>query len=342
MYRQTNKKFRAFANDLTLVVSFWMPQTMASFFQNLYRYKQSDFKHQKENFITEIFAHCLTIDKYFQGEFLKLIGCEAHCNEFGCQTQHFDKEFGKPDVLMKINDDTIIVIECKVDAEQGYMQLERYSRFLDNQQQKNRHLIFLTRFTQDLTNFTTHHTFRHIRWYDVFDILKKSDNLLSKEFTNYLIEQKMSTEISFNRSEINAIKTIKEVTAKMDEFLIHLKDILQSYSKSKITKNKNPFFGDYGIMTKVKVGNLWLGFYQYDHNSETQICLDLQTPLKLQKRKELDSFLTLNNWETYDENGYREWYNAKGLSTFFVNDSFNVNNAKEFIVSELEKIKKWL
>ena len=315
---------------------------MASFFYNLYRYKQSDIKHQKENFITEIFAYCLTNDSYFQSEFLKFIGCTTQCNDFSCQTQHFDKEFGKPDVLIKISDDTVIVIECKVDSVQGETQLERYSRFLDNQKQNKRYLIFLTRFSEDVSSIDSRHNFRHIRWYEIFDILRSSDNLISKEFATYLTEQKMSRDVSFTKSELNALKSIKEVVSKMDDFLLHMKDILERYSKNKISFLKKLSNAEYGITTEIKIGEIWIGLFEYDHNEEIQVCIDLHMHKDIPERRSVDKFFNLNNWKTYDEGEFTVWFNAKNISSFYTNDTFDIKQASDFVKSELDKIKKWL
>lgn len=314
---------------------------MASFFQNLYRYKQTDLKHQKENFITEILSYCLSIDKFFQTEFLKFIGCEVECTDFNCHTQHFDKEHGKPDLLIEFND-TIIVVECKVDAVQGDTQLDRYAMFLDKQKQKNRHLIFLTRFSEDLTGFKPRHNFLHIRWHDIFSILKRSDNLITKEFATYLNEQKMSRDISFTKTEVNALKNIRETISKMDDFLLHMKDLLERYTNNRISFLKKISNAEYGITAEIKIGNIWIGLFEYDHNEEVQVCIDLHTKKDIAERKAVDRFFDSNNWETYNEGEFIVWFNAKSMSTFFVDDTFDIKEASDFIKTELDKIKKWL
>lgn len=315
---------------------------MSSFFHKLYRYKQSEIKNQKENFITEIFAHCLMNDCDFRKSFLTLIGCNQNCDEIDCQTQFFDKEFGKPDILIKIGKETTILIECKIDALQGQTQLYRYAEFLKKYSSKFKHLIFLTKFAEEVEEYEPILNFKHIRWCNVFELIKCSSNLMSKEFSTFLIEEKMSNQILFNKSEINAIKQINETQAKMDEFLLLLKDILKDYTKDKILYSKKLTHGHYGISVDIEIGNLWLGFYEYENNEEMQICVNLDLKKHAHERENIDKFLELNNWETYDEDEFKVWYNSKNISTFFVKEQFNTLEATDFIRTALNKIKKWL
>ena len=313
---------------------------MESFFQSLYKYKELDQRGQKENFLTEIFARCLTIDIYFRNAFLNSIGCNHRYENFTSQTQFLDKEFGKPDVLLTLDKHTIVLIESKVDAAQGNKQLERYANYLRTNNAENKYLIFLTKSFEEVNQFKNI-KFKHLRWYKIYDLLKNSTNDLSKELSNYLKEHKMSTNISLTTLDINALKYFKETVAKMDEFLFRVKDLLSDYSKNRIVPYKKPFQGDYGISTNVSVGEIWLGFYQYEANNEMQVCVDLHTHLNSPKRKEIDKYLKLENWQTYEQNEYKVWYSSKGLSTFILNDIFDVNEACDFIKIELDKIKKW-
>jgi hypothetical protein len=318
---------------------------MASFFQRLYKYKQSDRRHQKENFLTEILAHCLLTDKIFQSKFVSLINCNEKINSFQCKTQTTNEEFGKPDVFIKINDNTCILIECKVDTTQQETQLKRYSDILLNDISKNKHLVFLTKYFEETENFPSSIAFSHIRWYQIFDILTESSNEISKELYNYLIEEKMSTKISFNKAELNSIKNFQETLAKMSEFLIRTKDLLSSHTGNKIRFLKQVENGNYGIVTDFHNGKLWLGFYQYEHNNEMQISISIEdVPMANSNFKKMDEALKLLNWDYYDNDNEdkRTWFSNQGLSTFFENEKFDTNKAQTFLELEINKIKQWL
>jgi len=318
---------------------------MTSFFHRIYKYKQSDLRHQKENFLTEILAHCLLTDEIFQAKFLLLINHDGKIQSFECFTQSANEGLGKPDIILNINDNTSILIECKVDAVQELTQLKRYSDILMNTPSNHKYLIFLTKYFENTPDFPSSISFVHIRWHQIFDILSESTNEISKELYNYLIHEKMSTKILFNKSELNAIKSFQETFAKMTEFLERTKDILCSYSNSKIRLLKQVEQGNYGILTDFHNGKLWLGFYQYEHNREMQISISIEdVPHENQDFKEMDEVLKLLKWDSYDNDNEdkRTWFSNKDLSFFFDNEKFNSNKAQEFLEIEIQKIKQYL
>lgn len=318
---------------------------MKSFFHKLYKYKQSDLRHQKENFLTEILAQCLITDKIFQKKFLLLINFTGVVNSFKCETQLNEVEYGKPDIFININGKYNIIIECKVDASQQETQLMRYSEILINNPSRGRHLVFLTKYFEQTENFPKSVLFSHVRWHQVFDILSESTNEISKELFNYLIEERMSSKISFNKKELSAMKNFQETLAKMNEFLARAKDTLSSYTSSKIRFLKQIEICTYGIVSDFHNGKLWLGFYQYDHNDEMQISISIEDiPLIYLNFKDLDESLKFLNWDFYDNDSgdKRTWFYNKDLSDFFENDNFNSNKAQEFLENEIIKIKKWL
>ena len=318
---------------------------MASFFKKLYKYKQSDSRHQKENFLTEILAHSLTTDKIFQNRFLILINYNEKINTFNCQTQISDDEFGKPDIFITINDDTSLIVECKIDALQEETQLKRYEDILLKNSSKHKYLIFLTKYFEETQIISSYITFKHIRWYNIFELLDGSTNEISKELFYYLIEEKMSTKISFTKSELSAIKGFQETLAKMDEFLDLIKDTLYSYTDSKIRYLKHIEYGHYGIVTDFHKGKLWLGFYQYEDNDEMQLSISIEdVPSTNSNFKEMDDYFKLLNWKI-EENEMQEkrtWFTNINLSTFFNYEIFDSNKARDFLEQEIEKIKRWL
>jgi hypothetical protein len=313
---------------------------MDSFFNRLYKYKQSDLKNQKENFLTEIFAYCLNNDLIFRKKFLKLISCNFIVKEFYCETQSFSKDFGRPDILIEINEDIIIVIECKVGSSQEQSQLQRYSNFLLQQKGEKKFLIYLTKTFEETESFDPLINFFKIRWFNISDLLSDCKNEISKELFQYLKEEKMSNKITFNRTEISAITNIQETLAKMDEFNLLLKDRLNEYVKSKITASKKIEAGYYGITTQLHSGNLWLGFYQDADREEVQIMISIELPLSDPNFKLIDSKLLELNWNSYPQsNVLQVWFNSANFSKFLINDVFSTHNALDFLEENLRNIK---
>ncbi len=48
--------------------------------------------------------------------------------KFVCKTQYIDKEFGRPDLYILVDEKIEIIIECKVDSTQSLKQLEKILR----------------------------------------------------------------------------------------------------------------------------------------------------------------------------------------------------------------------
>lgn len=317
---------------------------MTSFFNKIYKYKQSDLRHQKENFLTEIFAYCLTNDLLFRQNILSLIYFNESVEKFNCITQLTNNDFGKPDVFIEINDNTIIIIECKVGSTQEETQLKRYSNILLKHKAENKFLIFLTKIFEETETFELPINFLPIRWYDVSEQLIECKNDVSKEFYNYLKEEKMSTKISFNKSELSAIKNIQETFAKMNEFVLLVKDRLDIYVNSKITLSKKVEYGNYGITTDFHNGKLWLGFFQYEDNEEMQICISIEdVPFTNENFNEMDIKLKSFDWTPYDNDNEdkRTWFKSLDFSSFFINESFATNKALTFLEKEIQNIQMY-
>lgn len=322
---------------------------MTSFFQNLYKYKESDQRNKKENFLTEILAHCLRVDQHFRNDFLAFVGITSTVVEFDCQTQKRVTSNCQPDLHIVVNRNTLVLIECKVDAKQGASekgnQLENYSDYLLDCSWPKKHLIYLTKNYEEAGAFPDQLNFRHIRWYQVYDLINSDSNEFTKELSNYLKSERMSRNISFSMSELSALRSFKETYNTMNDFLANVKGILRQHTKTRINDFKTIESSSIGIGCDFFGGILWMGFFQYEHNEEMQICISIEdVPKKSRSFKILDTELQLLNWDYYDstDNEKRTWYNTKGLSFFFNEDVFEYGRAYDFLESEILKIKKWL
>ena len=247
---------------------------MSSFFHSLYKYKQCESINQKENFLTEILSYSLGADKVFRKLFLKMIGFNETVKTFSSETQHIKNKFGRPDIFIKVNDDTAIIIECKIDSTQQKTQLNRYCDLLQRDSSNRKYLIYLTKYFEETSEFSVN--FKHIRWYEIYNLLNTCSNHISLEFANFLIQEKMSTIISFNKSDKNSLKNIKEKISKMDEFLLRIKDTLSSNAGLKGTPCKLLDYGFYGIKTKFQDGTLVIGFWEQEDDEEMQLGLSIE------------------------------------------------------------------
>ena len=163
----------------------------ASLFNRLYSYRQRENKNNRENFLIEIFAFCLEKDQELFVAFLGVLGLEVgSVNRCRVSTQSSYEGFGRPDLEIFINDQYHILIECKVDSEEGYKQLERYDQILSEVGSENRLLIYLTKYISK-SEFVGKNKFKAIRWNDILDLLQNSEEPCLNEFEKYLKEEGM-------------------------------------------------------------------------------------------------------------------------------------------------------
>lgn len=85
-----------------------------SVFSKIYSYRERENKDSKENFLIEIFAHCLQTDKKLLQDFFRKLNLQI-TNESIIKTQSI-YEFGRPDIEINIPETkTCILIECKIE-----------------------------------------------------------------------------------------------------------------------------------------------------------------------------------------------------------------------------------
>ena len=205
--------------------------------------------------------------------------------------------------------------------------------------------MFLTKYFEETEIFSKSIKFKQIRWHEIYNLREECTNDITREFFNYLIEEKMSTHILFNKTELNAISNFKETLAKMEEFSILSRELLYEYTDLKIRLFKHIELGNYGIITDFHNGKLWIGFYQYEDNDEMQLSISIEdVPFNSSTYKEMDRYFTQLNWsvENKDYEEKRTWFMNTGLSTFMTNGQFDANEALGYLKTKIEAIKHWL
>lgn len=314
-----------------------------SIFQNLYKYTQSEKRNQKENFLTEIFAYCLLNDNAFRNNFLNEIGINESIDVFSCNTQHNTDELGRPDVLVKFND-TIMVIECKIESGQEETQLERYAEYLMKQKTKKRHLIYLTKYSETPNLNSNKIKFTHLRWYKVYNLLSNCETQFSKELSNYLKAEKMSKHISFSEKDNQIVSVVSENVANMKEFLNILANDLKGLTKKKFSFDKELKYASYGIRSDFFGAVMRIGFFQYENDTETQISISIDSFSKNHKKyNAINKYFILKNWDYYDNDkeDKRTWYSSKPFSFFIENDTFKTESAIDFLLDKFAKVNFW-
>jgi hypothetical protein len=314
---------------------------MQSFFAKLYKYRHTDLRHQKENYLTEILAHCLREDEAFRTEFLKLIGYDEVVTDFDCDTQTSFTNYGVPDVFMRVNATVPIIIECKIDSIPEKTQLDRYAELLQKLNKSQNILVLLTKNPEESKPTNVSQVFRHLRWREVHELTKNSINMITKELRHYLADEKMSIISGFEEKEMNAIRDYLNAKAKMDDFLAVAKEVLEKLSDKMVKWSKTIDNLYYGIHVDLKDGICWIGFTNYDDNDEMMVCLAVdKVPINVKNLKKYGLLEKRSGWDFYDDDDEenRTWHCSRKLTSFFNEGKFNAKAALEYLESEMNGI----
>ncbi len=207
-----------------------------SLFGKLFKYREREKISPRENFLTEIFAFVLKHDKLFRELFFKKLGLlKNEKPEILTQSTYSE---GRPDIEIIIDKNIHVLIEVKVGTTEGYEQLNRYSEILQKSHYPQKILVYLTKYFEHKESANEKVKIKLIRWHEVFDILCKSEELVTKQLVNYLEEQSMSKNVILNVNDVLAIRTINESTSKLDEVLYHVKPNFQNVIGSSKFPNK--------------------------------------------------------------------------------------------------------
>lgn len=193
---------------------------MNSIFFRTYKYKQTSKKNNLENFLIEIFTYCLETDKKFRESFFDLINL-CNQNKYKISSQKTLPNGKRPDVFIETND-TVCLIECKVDAQEGDGQLDTYNEYLENQKDKKyTKLIYLTKYRSNIEN--EYDNFSKITWHDVYQCINTENTEITKELNKFLNEKKIALMTEFDTKDKLALTRITGSIYKMNEVLDSVK-----------------------------------------------------------------------------------------------------------------------
>lgn len=243
---------------------------MNNLFKNIFNLLSNSTRVQKEDYLTEIFAFCLSSYPQILFDFLRNLKIEVNEHSmFRIRTQESFKslEFhsidSKPDITIWF-EDQIIFIECKVDAKEGQDQLKRYAEHLDNYSLKGT-LIYLTRDfdpkdeNEILEKCTEKVGFKSFRWHNVHHLLKKYKNeIFIKQMLMYMESIKIATVNRFSPIDIIALSNFSRVKRMIDETFSG--EIIQKFET--IGKGRNR---DSASMTQLRDYDRYI-YFSYQNN----------------------------------------------------------------------------
>ena len=186
---------------------------MASIFDRIFRYRQSDGRTPREDYFTEILADVLEKHEALGATFVGYLTSRDDIQCIEIQTQ---KRFGdaqrRPDVYVTARDSTngrhVLIVENKIDALEGENQLRDYMRLLAQEESaESRTLVYITRSSRpDFDEKSDHVEFRHLYWFEVYGWIRnwvdnsKNESArrgeLASELLSLMEDWKMNGEIT--------------------------------------------------------------------------------------------------------------------------------------------------
>lgn len=313
---------------------------MSTLFTSIYKYRESSFKNQKENYVNEILCYVLNNDESFCDALFKYIGL-SNLTIQNCVTQNSDSDYGRPDITIEMIDGSVILIECKIDSLQGMNQLKNYLNILKRKNNPKNRLIYLTKY-QEPTGIDEEDTYHHLKWQDVYVMLNNSTNNISIEFKKYLIENKMCTEYKFERKEVSGIQDFTRTISKLLDIIDKIKNIAikNNFEKIKIDRTLNE--GNLGLNFRLKKGIFWIGFFQYENHKEIQFGSSVELSKQENEDKKITELLLKLNYEEIVDDNIHYWSKVKPITYFFEKHLLDFNKLLKYsedIIIEITKIR---
>lgn len=325
---------------------------MESLFSKIYSYRERKNKNSKENFLIEIFAHCLLKDKIFFQDFLHLLKLDYE-DDFLIKTQSI-YNYGRPDIEINLNKlKTCILIECKIEHFERINQLEDYKKILLEKNVSKRHLVYLTKYYEYRENENKMIDFSLVRWSDIYSLIDKKNNQITQELKLYLKNENMSESKNFNYNDILTLLNITDTLSKMDEVIDSIKDYFEkkigglSKNSSRSTRLNDSWYVVYHQVEKQEFKfSIDIGFWWWD-NEDVSVGIRIWIPkaTKYTETEKIKDFFE-NNLKGWDLECYDNSYTlmvSEFVTQFIISDEEQFPEIRAFLkanIDELVEVKK--
>jgi len=342
-----------------------------SILRALYKLKIKHSNNPTEDFVTEIFAYILKNDEVLLKDFIKKfkIGQIEDLNESTIKTQvtysklKNHKHDSIPDVSIYGNN-LIVFIECKINAYEGDDQLARYADHLDNFNSKGV-LVYLTRDFDPkskevvLRNCKKDTNFLQIRWYEIFNFLKKKKkkNLFITEFLKFMKEMNLANNNQYTPTDLIALNNFSRVRKMMDDTMygevsnkfIKLIGKISTHAKG-MTQLRNH---DRYIFDSHHAGGFqfllgyWLNSFNDHEYPEVKLVIEVgpnwdNRKVVVPKLKKIISQEEYSEWGSYALGSPSSWagiYVSRSLKSFLHSED-HIESIKKFFLSELDRFNQ--
>lgn len=322
-----------------------------SIFSNLLWLKLKSSANPKEDYLTEIFVYCLRSNELLFKDFIKefLISQEDISN-YQIKTQERFNKFGDheidsiPDIVLRFNNQTVF-IESKIDAKEGYGQLQRYAEHLDKIESK-RTLVFLTKNFEKKNNdeiLQNCNGYIHIiliRWFQVYKLLEKyADDSLVYELLKFMKNMGLSSNNQFTPTDLITLSNVRNVFNTMqncmwgkvsEEFESKIGKLASNIPEVGIRRH-NKYYYEY------KNDGMYVNYgfdLKTDNNSYPSIFFQIVFEPRRNEMREVLSAKEFDSWSNFNINLPQEWFGLyKSISlTNIINSENNISKIEDYFI----------
>lgn len=317
-----------------------------SVFSKIYSYRERENKDSKENYLIEIFGHCLLTDKKLCTSFLELLDLELE-NEFSINTQTI-YDYGRPDLEINLlESNTCILIECKIEHFERENQLDDYKKILLEKNVRKRHLVYLTKYYEHRDNDIKQINFDLIKWSDIYNLIDNQNTPITQELKNYLKDENMAESKNFNYNDITSLINITGTIRKMDEVLDSIKDYYEktigtlSKDSARSTRMKDSWYVTFHSVGKpnfkfsIDLGFIW---WWGDVYLGARIWLPKATKYKDTEYYKQIFSKQLKDWEFEELDNAYIFGNYKLLTQFIIEEDEQIPEMRTFLKTCIDKL----
>jgi len=249
--------------------------------KNLYSKNFNSRKTPLEDFKTEAFAGIIEVNTVVKASFISsFLGLPE--DDYIIKTQKkyiLDNDINCIIDLVLEGTNNICFIENKINSNEGYRQLERYSIVLDYFEKKgmNTHLYYCTKFTEKKQ--IKSHNFKQYRWFQLARHLNEPEekDTLTKEFIQFLTSNNMAQDTTLYSTDFVVFENLQDTLNKCIEFINSVKPDFEekfcSHIKISDKKSISQILEHGRIIYSVK------GFIKGEGWSEIHYGIHLQEPV---------------------------------------------------------------
>lgn len=296
---------------------------------HLYKKQKDSGKTPLEDFNTEAFANILKMYPDIKDDFLENFLNLPKDNYF-IKTQLKKDLKDDPNCIIDltfIGNENVCFIENKVESSEGYKQLERYSKVLNEYySDKIQYLCYCTKYS-DPKKFDRHN-FKQFKWYEIANSLKKYrvKYPLINEYLNFLNKYNMEQDNTFRSENFIAMESMSKT---LDIMEFHINNCKKEFCDLFGYENFNVNFNWGQIRNNIRFAHYSGGILKSKDPKKSEILYSFQLE---------DLVLRTHIWLPKDHQFYNEFKEIK----FDVNE-FKANESEwGYCIYRVEKLGKFL